>query len=142
MPEFFRSLAARLRQYIKDRRHSERRRVRLPGSVSLIEKTKKVNSRRPLAVLRGHTRDISGHGLGIVVPAIHIDGHYLVGEGRTLMVELQLPDGPVQIKVLPIRYERLDEDESASGYLIGARITEMSDDDRKRFITYVGTLLP
>ena len=142
MPEFFRSLAARLRKYIKDRRHAERRNVRLPISASFIEKTKKLNSRRPLTTLKGHTVDISGDGMAIVVPSIHIEGHYLVGEGRTLVVELQLPDGPVNINVVPVRYERMDEDETATGYLIGSRITEISDPDRKRFMAYIGTLPP
>jgi PilZ domain-containing protein len=139
MPELFRSLAARLRQYFKDRRHAERRKVRLPASVSLIEKTKKVNSRRSHATLQGETRDISGDGLAIVVSAIHIEGHYLVGEGP-LLVELELPDGTVHIKATPVRYERLDEDESASGYLIGAGITQISDEDRRRFMAYIAKL--
>jgi c-di-GMP-binding flagellar brake protein YcgR len=142
MPEFFRSLAGRIREYIKDRRHAERRHVRLPISASFIEKTKKLNSRRPLTTLKGYTHDISGDGMAIVVPSIHIEGHYLVGEGRTLVVELQLPDGPVEVKVVPVRYERLDEDETATGYMIGSRITEMSDPDRKRFMAYIGTLAP
>lgn len=140
MPELFRSLAALIREYIKDRRHAERRKVQLPVSVSLIEKVKKVNSRRPLATLRGHTRDISADGLAIVVSAIHIDGHYLVGEGRILLVELELPDGAVQIKINPVRYERLDEDESMAGYLIGSGITQMSDEDRSRFMAYIAQL--
>ncbi|MEO8434044.1 MAG: PilZ domain-containing protein [Pyrinomonadaceae bacterium] len=140
MPELFRSLAAKLREYIKDRRHAERRKVELPVTVSLIEKVKKVNSRKPLATLRGHTLDISADGLAIVVSAIHIDGHYLVGEGRILLVELELPDGPAQIKVNPVRYERLDEEESLAGYLIGSGIAHISDDDRKRFMAYIAQL--
>ena len=140
MPELFRSLASRLREYIKDRRQAERRKVELPVIVSLIEKVKKVNSRKPLATLRGHTRDVSADGLAIVVSAIHIDGHYLVGEGRILQVQLELPDGAVQIKVNPVRYERLDEDESTVGYLIGSGIAQISDDDRKRFLAYIAQL--
>ena len=116
--------------------------MRLPISASFIEKTKKLNSRRPLTTLKGYTRDISGDGLAIVVPSIHIEGHYLVGEGRTLVVELQLPDGPVHINIVPVRYERMDEDETATGYLIGSRITEINDPDRKRFMAYIGTLPP
>ena len=140
MPELFRSLAARLREYIKDRRQAERRKVELPVTVSLIEKVKKVNGGRPLATLRGHTRDISADGLAIVVSSIHIDGHYLVGEGRILQVQLELPDGAVEIKVNPVRYERLDEDESPVGYLIGSGIAQISDDDRKRFLDYIAQL--
>ena len=70
------------------------------------------------------------------------EGHYLVGEGRTLVVQLELPDGPVHINVVPVRYERMDEDETATGYLIGSRITEISDQDSKRFMAYIGTLPP
>lgn len=137
MPEFFRSLASRLREYVGDRRHTERHRVRLPASVSLIQKTRKVNGDRPSAELLGHTRDVSTDGLAIVVPAIHVEGHHLVGEGRTLLIELQLPGETIHIQATPVRYERLDDDETDSGYLIGAHIREMSDDDRAGYNKYV-----
>ena len=111
--------------------------MRLPAFVSLVESNKKVNGRRPLAALEGHTRDISAHGLAIVVPAIRIDEHYLVGEGRMLLIELQLSGRTIQIRAAPVRYERLDEDESDSGYLIGVRINEMSEDDRAVYSEYI-----
>jgi hypothetical protein len=45
-------------------------------------------------------------------------------------VKLELPTGPVEMKVSTVRYEGLEDD---SGYLIGARIVEMSDADRASF---------
>jgi hypothetical protein len=139
MPELFRSLASRLREYVGDRRRTERHRVRLDASISLVQKTRKVNG-GPAAALAGHTRDLSPDGLAIVVPAIHIDGHHLVGEGRALLIDLHLPDKRLSLKVTPVRYERLDEDETDSGYLIGLRITDMTEGDLVDYNEYVGSL--
>ena len=50
-------------------------------------------------------------------------------------MKLDLPTGPVEMKVASVRYEGLEDD---SGYLIGARILEMSDADRASFEKYVG----
>jgi hypothetical protein len=142
MPELFRSLASRIREYVGDRRHTDRHRVRLAASVSLIQKARTANGGRPAAALSGQTRDVSADGLAIIVPAIHIDGHHLVGEGRTLLIKLQLPDTTLSIKVNPVRYERLDEDETESGYLIAMHITEMQDDERAAYHEYIESFKP
>jgi len=42
--------------------------------------------------------------------------------------------------VIPVRYESLEEGESETGYVIGARIEEMSDADRTRFLELLNTL--
>ena len=43
--------------------------------------------------------------------------------------------------VTAVRYESLDENQEESGYLIGARITEMADSDRASFEAYVTKIL-
>jgi hypothetical protein len=92
--------------------------------------------------LVGQTRDISATGLGLVIPVAEIEEKYLTGEESTLSVELYLPTGPILIVAQPVRCERLSETGEKSifteGYLIGARITEVSDPDR--FIEYLKTL--
>ena len=45
------------------------------------------------------------------------------------------------MQVMPLRYESLEEDKTETGYLIGAKIVEMSDDDRELFTQYVAGLL-
>jgi hypothetical protein len=140
MPELFRSLASRLREYVGDRRHTERHRVRLDVSVSLIQKTRKADGAPPAAALAGHTLDVSSDGLSIVVPAIHIDGHHLVGEGRSLLIELELAEKSVLLKVMPVRYERLDEDETDSGYLIGMHIDDMASEGLAAYRDYIQSL--
>jgi len=87
-----------------------------------------------LPTLDGYTMDVSITGLALVVPAIRIGEHYLAGADRKLHVKLALPSGPVEMKVVTVRYENLEDD---SGYLIGARILEISDADRASFEKYV-----
>ncbi len=95
--------------------------------------------RRP-RVLVGHTRDLSTTGLGVLMPAIRIGEHYLTGEGRTLLVEIDLPDGTVQLQAVAVRYERLEQDEDLIGYLIGLRIADLREPDKSRFAAYVKKL--
>ena len=78
--------------------------------------------------------DVSITGLALIVPAIRIGEHYLAGADRKLHVKLDLPSGPVEMKVVTVRYEDLED---GSGYLIGARILEISDADRASFEKYV-----
>ena len=99
------------------------------------ETPSKANGRRQQS-LRGYTRDISVNGLGLIVPAIRIGERYLAGENCRLGVTLELPTGSIYIRATSFRYEPL-EDEDEQGYLIGARITEMSDEHRKLFMTFV-----
>jgi len=89
----------------------------------------------------GHTSDISTTGIGLIVPAIRIGEHYLVGEDRRLHLKLELSSGPVELTVSPVRYESLEEDPQETGYVIGVRITDMNEADRTRFHEYIQTLL-
>ncbi|HEV7472675.1 MAG TPA: PilZ domain-containing protein [Pyrinomonadaceae bacterium] len=140
MPELARTIVSRLRRYMGDRRHSKRRSVSLPFSLSLIPASKPLNGTRRVSSIEGHTFDLGERGLALVVPAIRLDEHHLVGENRTLNVKLELPGGPVEMQVAPVRYESLEEHQTETGYLIGARIVAMAEEDRARFSAYLATL--
>jgi hypothetical protein len=140
MAEFTRAIVSRLRQYVGDRRHSTRRNVRLKFRLSLASPTKNLNGTQRTNSMVGYTLDLSVNGLALIVPAITLEDHHLVGENRSLSVKLELPDGSVAMQVTPVRYERFDEDASEIGYLIGAKITRMPEDDRARFEEYVVSL--
>ena len=140
MAEFTRTIVSRLRQYVGDRRHSKRRRVRLNLSVSLASATKSLNGTQRVNSMEGHTLDLSANGLALIVPQITLGEHHLVGENRSLDLKLQLPDGPVVMQAAPVRYERLEEDDNETGYLIAVKIVRMPDSDRARFSEYVATL--
>jgi len=87
--------------------------------------------------IQGYTRDISSTGLGLIVPAIRIGEHYLTGEDRLLKIVLELPSGPIQMIVTPVRYEPIDPDEDEQGFVIGARITEISPQDRESLKSFL-----
>jgi hypothetical protein len=89
----------------------------------------------------GHTHDLSANGMALIVPAITLDEHHLVGENRSLKVQLELASGPVEMQVNPVRYERLEEHGSDIGYLIAVRIVAMSEGDRASYAKFVATLL-
>jgi PilZ domain-containing protein len=134
MSELPRRIVSHLRRFIGNRRRSKRVRARLSFTLSLSDPRVGTNGSRRLPTLDGYTMDVSITGLALVVPAIRIGEHYLAGADRKLHVKLALPSGPVEMKVVTVRYENLEDD---SGYLIGARILEISDADRASFEKYV-----
>lgn len=135
--ELARSVVSRLRQFVGDRRHSRRVKTRLPFTIFVSGAAKNLNGSRRVSTIDGHTLDLSSSGLALVVPTIRLGEHHLVGETRGFTVRLELPGGPVEIKVIPVRYENLDEHESETGFLVGVKIAEMSETDRSRFDEYV-----
>lgn len=141
MAEFTRGIVSRLRQFVGDRRRSKRQRVRLAFSISVVSPAKSRNGTRRMSSMDGHTLDISTTGMAVIVPAIRLGEHHLVGENRNLNVKLELPVGPVEMQVTPVRYEALDEHPSEKGYLIGVKIVGMPADDRAKFSEYVNSLL-
>ena len=140
MPEFARTIVARLRQYVGDRRRLRRQSVRLDFSLSLASRTKSLNGSRRISTMNGHTLDLSANGLAIIVPQITLGEHHLVGENRSLNLKLQLPGGPVEFQASPVRYQRLEDHENETGYLIAVKIVNMPDGDRVKYSEYVASL--
>ncbi len=138
MSELPRRIVSSLRRFIGNRRRCKRVGARLTFTLSLSDRRVSSNGARRVRSLDGHTLDISSTGLALIVPAIRIGEHYLAGADRKLHVKLELPSGPVEMKVATVRYESLEDE---SGYLIGARILEMSDTDRASFEKYVAKVL-
>jgi hypothetical protein len=144
MPELIRAIASRLRELVGNRRRAPRYvthlEVGLALSVSVSNTKANARGEGQSLKLAGYTRDISATGLALIVPTIRIGGQYLTGENRTLEILLKLPSGTIKVQATPVRYSPLDEDGADTGYLIGAQIVRMSEEDRARFDTYLETL--
>lgn len=138
--ELARSIVSRLRQYVGDRRRAQRQKVRLPFTLSMISSARSLNRERQIKSLAGHTLDLSPASMALIVPTIRLGEQHLMGENRSLNVKLELPSGPVEMKVTPVRYETFEE-QNQSGYIIGVKITEMAEEDRATFTLYVASLL-
>lgn len=137
MAELARSLVSQLRRFVGDRRRAKRKKARLAFRLSLAGSAIKLNGSRQSAGMKGHTLDVSPNGIALIVPTILLGEHHLIGENRKLVVQLELPNGAVEMQVVPIRYESLEEHKTETGYLIGAKIVEMPETDRERFTEYV-----
>jgi hypothetical protein len=138
MPEVIRSVVSRVRVFFKDRRQSQRLRLRLPFTVSIHRAGDLNGGRKRAQTLRGYTRDLSQDGVGLLVSQVHLDGHHLAAGGRELDVELELDrDNSILLRVDPRRYERLEEAEAGCSYLIGAAIVNLPEADRLRYLEFV-----
>lgn len=82
-------------------------------------------------VITGETKDMSRSGIGFIVSAIRIHENYLVGGGRVLNAELDLPGGKIQMQIVGMRYEEVGHHISTARFLVGAKITQMSDENRE-----------
>jgi hypothetical protein len=137
MPELIRSVVSRMRIYVKDRRRSPRLSVRLVFSIAVCRRPNGNGLRRSERLQKGHTRDIGIDGLGLNVPQIHLDGHHLAAEGSELELRLELPGGVIPMRVVPRRYERLDDPELGCNYFVGVQIAHIEDEDRRRYLDFI-----
>ena len=124
----------------EDRRQSPRLNAaldaRLEFSVLLRDNEPGAGDVQHLRACAGHTVNVSAHGLAVVLHAQNIDEQYLLGAEGSMAIELDLPDGSsIEIQATPVRYEKQE-----GGYLIGARISEMSERSRRLFEEYLREL--
>ncbi|MDX6498459.1 MAG: PilZ domain [Blastocatellia bacterium] len=124
----------------EDRRRSPRINatldVRLDFSVLMRDAEPSQSGVQHLRACSGHTLNVSTHGLAVVLHAQNIDEQYLLGAEGSMAIELDLPNGlSIEFSATPVRYEKLED-----GYLIGARISEMSERNREFFETYLGQI--
>jgi len=124
----------------EDRRQSPRLdanlQARLEFSVLLREAENSQTGVQHMRAVAGHTVNLSTIGLAVMLHAQNIDPQYLTGGENSMSIELDLPSGvSIEIEAIPVRYEKHDD-----GYLIGARITEISERDRELYDEYLREL--
>jgi hypothetical protein len=89
----------------------------------------------------GETLNLSETGLAISVPSNQIGDRYLNVVGRTLRLTLELPAGTVRMRATPKWSQWSEEDLTARSFLVGLRITEMSDEEWVLLVRYVHACL-
>lgn len=131
MSELLRNFIGRMRAVVANRRRSPRKRLRLVCRVSIHDPGRAADAARRAPALEAHTRDISVTGFALVAPAIRIGDRYLTNS--TLRIVLEDPAGDMSMLATSVRYEQLSADGEETGFLLGIRIIEISDEDRARF---------
>ena len=146
MSTLIHSLAGRLREFVGDRRRAPRRKarvyVRLPLTLALLDtKDEPSAALARKRSLTGRTRDLSETGLTLLLPAVRICHTYLTDREHYLGIRLRIPDGPVSMLAVPVRFEDMGEGEPELRYLIGVRIIRIEQEERARYLTYLHSLV-
>jgi len=130
-----RDAVLRVTKTIAEFRADSRKKYRVPVKIWFEPDARYLNFHSPnLGIyLLGRTRDMSHSGLSFFVPSIRIKENYLVGQDRTLNMELDLAGRKVRMKVVGRRYEAIDGEVTDDKFVVGAEIIEMHDDDRKTY---------
>ncbi|HEX8150313.1 MAG TPA: PilZ domain-containing protein [Pyrinomonadaceae bacterium] len=102
-----------------------------PGGAQLLNPDDRLECR---------TRDLSETGVGVVAGSIYVGYTCVVDEGRALQVRLALPAGEIEMEATSAHYLRLDSGAGEPAYLIGLRITSMSEEDRTTYNNYLDEL--
>lgn len=141
-----RLLASRLREYVVNRRSARRHKMNLPVNITLVaskyvSKQELKNDKREELIspsVSGHTQDISESGLAIVVSKIHVEGRYLTDQDRLLLIKVNLPNEEIiEFKATAKRHQPVEGEQNEKGFLIGAQIKEIDEENRTKLITYL-----
>jgi hypothetical protein len=89
------------------------------------------------AGITGEMIDISTTGVAFSVFAIRVKDKYLVGHERPLNIEIDLPNGKVNLRAIGKRYERDDGHLSTEKFHVGALITHISESDRATMMEFI-----
>jgi DNA-binding NarL/FixJ family response regulator len=120
-------------------RHPVQRAARLLFTSTLSEPSAR-DGLPPPPSLVGHTRDISETGVSLIVTGLHKTDSEFFGIAGRLRIIISLPRAIIDVEVEPVRFEWLGGPAENKSYLIGAHITQMSDEDRNSFGEYLGSL--
>jgi hypothetical protein len=110
-----------------ERRHSRRITVRcdaeLTSNLSILGGDANVSGES--LIFFGETKDLSNHGVSLILPSISIDKKYC-SESNRVKISLHLPEGSVALEVEPVHCVSLNPKDTGQGSLLGGRIVSMS----------------
>jgi len=130
-----RNLATRLNRLFAERSHPVRIRRSVPVKITFepMRSTAKLMAAGSPVYISGETFDLSESGIAFIVSSIRVMEHYLVGQDRALIAELDLPGGQITMRVVGKRYERVGVHLSMEKYLVGAQIIDMTPEAREAY---------
>ena len=137
MQNLIRYLLGRFRGSVGNRRRAPRYDARLSFSVSFVNEGAGDGNARPQQTLVGRTRNLSDTGVALIIPSLRLGTNKLNDGNTTLRLMLDLPTGTAEIHVVPVRTHQLGENDADTGYLIGAKITYLSEDSRARLTKFL-----
>jgi hypothetical protein len=137
MPEFVRTVISQLHAFLGTSKHINKRVMSLPLTISLPSSNEERNEVSQPAC-DGYTYDFSRKGLSFIVRTLRIGNeHMFYDVNSKLRIKVGLPNGLVEMYIVPVRFDRWDESESGTKYIVGARIVEASVSNHARYIEFL-----
>ncbi|MCS6875169.1 MAG: PilZ domain-containing protein [Pyrinomonadaceae bacterium] len=132
--EKLRNFLSKVSCFISEKLSSRRINASLPIKITICPEIPTGSLKNPkrleLSIL-GETLNLSLNGVAFIVPSIRLREYYLVGEDRKLYAEIDLPSSKVTMELLGVRYEQINIHDSASKYLIGAKILSIAPEHKE-----------
>jgi hypothetical protein len=119
-----------------NRRRAPRYKSRLAVSISLAQKDPATGKLVLSKTSRGRCETISRLGVALSFTGSRFDAHDFK-KGRLLVVTITLPNGTVDAVVTTVAHERVGKEEGAASWVVRASITQMSDEDTARLVSYL-----
>jgi hypothetical protein len=135
MPELVRSVIAELSRLVGRNNVPTKRATHLPLSISLTNRQFNLPDRNNS--MFGFTCDLSKTEISFVVPSAYLgDRHLFCNDEINFEIRVKLLDGSVKMEVVIVRY---DVNYDGHGFLVGARIVRMSEEDRACYNSFLRT---
>lgn len=139
------ALSDRLSQLVRvafiDRRAARRVNVAVAARFAVLRSNKASRLQRSRSVA-AYTHDLSRTGIALETSLIQIDSFHIslsadMASEQLLEIVLELPEREVAILGVPLRYER--KRMKHGNYIVGVKITSMSDEDRAAYEQFLRT---
>jgi hypothetical protein len=127
---------SRHREYGNNHRRFPRYKVHLPATISLVERNPLTWEVSYSAASRGHCETISQGGMALAFVGSRFSEEQLTRPGCPLYVNVNLPGAVIAAVLSVITCDRLGTKQQAK-WLVGTAITQMSDTDAARLVTYL-----
>ncbi|HEX8736879.1 MAG TPA: hypothetical protein VF721_16215 [Pyrinomonadaceae bacterium] len=142
MSDVIRKLISKLNLTFVENRTARRHNLQVPVRITIEPdagdgKNGKLTTKRESLSTSGETKDLSKCGIGFIVPSIRLREYYLVGENRTMLAELDLPNGKIKMQIVGVRYEQIGIHDSSVSYLIGAKIVFITPLEQEIYEEYL-----
>lgn len=130
-----------VRGFIANRRKKRRIVAKLPVQFSIVRQPRASKAQKSRSI-SARTSDLSSSGLSLETSIIQIDNFHVslsadMASEQFLEIELALPERGIRIQGAPLRYQR--KEASKGNYIVGVKITSMSDEDREVYERYLKT---
>ena len=128
-----RELVTKLSSVFERNSHHLRKKCDAPVRISFepVKTTGNLHITMDGLAISGEASDLSKTGIGFIVSSIRVKEFYLVGQDRSLIVELDLPAGKIKFKAIGRRYNKFDQDSSIEKYFVGAEIVDIQGRDKQ-----------